>query len=168
MKYTSIKEVEGAYLYELDRYPDQRGYFEEVYSSIHNYYLNIRQANISCSHKNVVRGMHVAPFAKLCMCVSGRLFDVVADVRQNSPTYLQWFGVWLDPSEVKQLYVPAGCAHGFFSAEDDSVLLYMQDDLYDPKIGTEINWRDPKLAIDWPSADEYILSDKDAKAECLR
>jgi len=167
MKSTPIRQVEGAYLYELDRHKDQRGFFEEVYSVNRNFELNIRQVNISHSSRWVVRGLHVAPFAKLCMCVRGKLFDVVADVRPNSPTYLGWYGVWLSPEEPKQLYVPEGCAHGFFAAENNTVLLYMQGDVYDPNIGQEVHWRDPKLAIDWPAATRYTLSEKDAQAECL-
>jgi dTDP-4-dehydrorhamnose 3,5-epimerase len=168
MKSTPIKQVEGAYVCELDRYPDDRGYFEEIFSLNRNFFeMDVRQVSVSCSKRNVVRGLHVAPFAKLCMCVSGRLFDVVADARSGSPTYLGWFGVWLSPNEPKQLFVPEGCAHGFYAAEDDTVLLYMQGGVYDPKIGTEIHWRDPRLAIDWPQAESYILSPKDEKAEPL-
>jgi dTDP-4-dehydrorhamnose 3,5-epimerase len=65
------------------------------------------------------------------------------------------------------LYVPEGCAHGFLAAEDNTLLLYMQSDIYDPKIGTEIHWRDPQLAIDWPFSGRYILSKKDSDAGFL-
>lgn len=168
MKTHTIKEVDGAYVYEIDRHEDDRGYFQEAYALMRYYGFNLKQVNVSCSHKSVLRGMHVVPFAKLCMCVKGKLFDVVADVRPDSSTYLGWYGIWLRPEEPKQLYVPAGCAHGFFAAEDDTVLLYMQNGSYDPQNEHEVNYLDPKLGIDWPSAAEYIVSDKDRAAEFIQ
>lgn len=167
MNKKSITQVEGAYIVELDRFEDDRGFFQEIY--VNNCYGDFwpGQINVSRSAQNVVRGMHMAPFAKLCMCMQGRLFDIVADTRPDSPTYLGWFGVWLSPKYPIQLFVPAGCAHGFFAAENDTVLLYMQTDKYNPDVEREVNWRDPQLAIDWPEAKEYILSDKDMKAKNL-
>lgn len=162
-----IKEVEGAYVYEIDRYSDHRGFFQEAYAPIRYYGFNVKQVNVSCSGQGVIRGLHVANFAKLCMCVKGKLYDVVADVRPQSRTYLGWYGIWLSPDEPKQLYVPAGCAHGFFAAEDDTVLLYMQNDTYNPKGEREVNFLDPKLGIDWPLCGEYIVSDKDRSAPML-
>ena len=174
---TQIAEVEGAFLYELNRYNDNRGFFEEIYSPQHRCHdvsFNVVQTNVSCSKAGVLRGMHVVPFAKLCMCVKGKIFDVVADVRPDSPTYLNWYGVWLSPEEPKQLFVPAGCAHGFFSLKDESVLLYMQDGGYNPEVEWEVNYLDPKIGIEWPKAvnlfghkPEYILSDKDKAAPML-
>jgi len=167
MKTTVVPEVEGALVIEMDRYCDDRGFFQEIFSSARDYPLSVFQANISCSQKDVVRGLHVVPFAKLCMCARGRLFDVVADVRPESPTYLGWFGVWLTEENCRQLFVPAGCGHGFFAAENDTLLLYMQDATYNPKLEWEVNWRDPKLAIEWPEADRYVLSPKDSAAGFL-
>lgn len=165
MKQTLISEVDGAFVLEIDRHSDHRGYFQEVYSVAKTQYpLSCYQINVSCSNKNVVRGMHVVPFAKLCTCVRGSLFDVVADVRPDSPTYLKWFGVWLTEENHKQLFVPANCAHGFFAAEDNTALLYLQNGTYAPKLEREINWQDPQLGIEWPESGEYILSDKDRQA----
>jgi dTDP-4-dehydrorhamnose 3,5-epimerase len=162
-----IKEIEGAYVETIQRHCDSRGYFQEVYSSI-RYDANsphIAQANVSCSCKNVVRGLHVAHFSKLCTVLKGRVYDVVADVRKGSPTLGKWFGVWLDGENCKQLFVPAGCAHGFFAAEDDTLFLYHQDGLYNPTMDVSIHWLDPTLNIDWPKADRYFLSEKDRDAK---
>jgi len=159
-----IEQVEGAYVVELDRFSDNRGFFQEIFSDHRYDGFQPGQINVSRSSQNVIRGMHLAPFPKLCMCLRGRLFDVVADTRPDSPTYLGWYGIWLSPESPTQLYIPAGCAHGFFSAEDETMLLYMQTDTYNPDVEREVNWRDPQLAIDWPEATEYILSDKDAEA----
>lgn len=168
MRRTLISEVEGAFVLEFDRFSDNRGYFQEVYSvKKDEYCLPSYQINVSCSKKNVVRGMHVVPFSKLCTCVQGSLFDVVADTRPHSPTYLGWYGVWLTEENRKQLFVPAGCAHGFFAGEDDTLLLYLQDGTYNPQTEQEVNWRDPQLNIVWPPATEYVLSEKDRQAPML-
>ena len=126
MKTIKIDEVQGAFIVEGDRHPDDRGWFQELYSTSRPFpHLigNERQMNLSCSKKGVVRGMHIAPFAKLCSCLSGSVYDVVADLRPESKTYLGWFGIWLDNENKKQLFVPAGCAHGFFAAEDNTLFL---------------------------------------------
>lgn len=115
MKSKELK-VADAYVYTVDRYEDQRGYFQEVFSERKkdNYPFRVLQTNVSYSNRGVVRGLHIAPFSKLCTCVRGCLFDVVVDMREHSKTYLQWDGVWLDEHNKKQLYVPPNCAHGFF------------------------------------------------------
>lgn len=170
MEVKSIADVHGAYLIEFDRFEDDRGYFQEVYSTAREYPHFVgteRQVNLSSSKKGTVRGMHVAPFAKLCSCPKGRLFDVVADVRPDSPTYLNYYGVWLDDQNKRQLFVPGGCAHGFFAAEDDTLLLYLQDGTYKPEVESEVNWKDPKLNIKWPESQQYLLSEKDKRAPVL-
>ena len=170
MRKTTIDEVHGAFLIEYDRHHDDRGWFSELYSSVRPEYPHLigrdRQINLSCSKKGVVRGLHVAPFSKLCTCLRGRIYDVVADVRPTSKTYLGWYAVWLEDNR-KQLFVPAGCAHGFFSAEEDSLFMYYQDGTYNPETETQVNWRDPKIGITWPPSQEYLISDKDKYAETL-
>ena len=167
MKETILEEVSGAKVIEFDRYKDNRGYFQEVHSFA-KYEMRPVQTNVSMSHSDVLRGMHVVPFAKLCTCIQGSLWDVVADVRKDSPTYGNWFGVWLTDKNCKQLYVPSGCAHGFLSGEDFTILLYCQDGTYNPDLEWEVNWSDPTLNIDWPDPImEYIVSDKDQNAKFL-
>jgi len=173
MKLIPVDEVQGAMVIETDRYTDDRGYFQELFSSAREYPMSIEQANLSLSKENTVRGLHVVPFAKLCTCAKGALFDVVADVRPDSPTYLGWYGVWLSEENHKQLYVPAGCAHGFFAAKTPTLLIYMQDSPYNPSVESEVNWQDPQLGIEWPPAvfahagEDYVLSDKDKAAPFL-
>jgi dTDP-4-dehydrorhamnose 3,5-epimerase len=168
MEKTSIEQVEGAYVLKFKRFSDDRGYFQEVQSAAKCDLLKYAwQINVSSSNANVVRGMHVVPFSKLCTCVRGALWDVVADVRKDSPTYGNWFGVWLTEGNCKQLFIPAGCAHGFYSKCDQTLLLYSQDGTYNPKVESEVNWRDTTLNIEWPLADEYLLSDKDKNAKFL-
>lgn len=169
MKTRAIEEVHGALIIEGDRYPDDRGWFQELYSTARAFPHLVgqeRQVNLSRSKKGVVRGIHVAPFAKLCTCVHGQVYDVIVDMRENSKTYLKWFGFWLDSHSQRQIFVPAGCGHGFFSAEDDSLFLYLQDGAYGAK-EKQVNWKDPKIGIVWPPSIEYILSEKDKHAEML-
>jgi|LakMenEpi03Aug12_release.lakeMendotaPanAssembly.Ray.scaffolds.fasta_scaffold71364_6 dTDP-4-dehydrorhamnose 3,5-epimerase len=165
-----ILVVAGSFVIDFDRYEDDRGFFQEIFST-HRYspeFPEVAQVNISHSNKNVIRGMHVAPFAKLCTCIRGSLWDVVADVRKDSPTFGNYYGVWLTEENKKQLYVPSGCAHGFFAAEDNTILCYQQDGLYNPKFECEIHYKDPTLQIAWPNAQEYIVSEKDQNAKDLQ
>lgn len=171
MRRTYLDEIHGAILYDYDRHIDDRGYFQEIYNSEKSNQcfefstpFGARQINLSCSKRDVVRGLHVAPYAKLVTCVRGRLFDVVADVREGSKTCGNWYGTWLTEWNKKQLMVPRGCAHGFYAESEHTTMLYAQDGNYDPDNEYEINWKDPDIGVDWPSASEYNLSDKDANA----
>lgn len=170
MQKTPVSNILGSYVIEINRHVDERGFFQEIFSTARYApeFPEVAQTNISYSHKNVIRGLHVAPFAKLCTCIRGSLYDVVADVRKDSPTFGNWFGVWLTESNQKQLFVPTGCAHGFFSAEDNTILCYQQDGLYSPQFEHEIHFQDSILNIQWPEADKYILSDKDKAAKDLK
>ena len=172
------------------RFPDERGVFFELYND-HRYLENFihmrdgpgnplgsiliqskwRQTNCSVSNRHVVRGIHVTPFAKLVTCVLGHVWDVVVDMRKESPTYLKWVGIDLAHDkdvEPTQVYVPPGCGHGFFAYEEGSVLIYQQNGTYDPYVETTIHWRDPTLAIAWPDAEDYIVSRKDELGEYVR
>jgi len=169
MNIKPIKEVKDALIIERDRYDDSRGFFEEVYSSakieIENF--SVQQSNLSQSSKNVVRGLHQSSYAKLCTCISGHLFDVMVDLRPHSPTYLNWFGIWLSSDKPISVYIPGDFAHGFYSAEDNTMLLYHIDEIHNPDNVLDINWLDPTLNIDWPKKSGCILSDKDRDAKTL-
>lgn len=167
MEIRTISEVSGSWLATIDRHHDDRGFFQEVFSETKHCFFKrkILQTNMSSSKKDVLRGLHVAPFAKLCTCIRGAVYDVVVDVRSTSTTYLNWYGVWLTEENKQQLYIPAGCAHGFYSAADENLLLYMQDGLYNPREEYEINCFSPALEIRWPRpTKDYIMSKKDRLA----
>ena len=171
MEKTYLKEIHGAILIDSDRHKDDRGYFQEIYNSKKSNscwefdpQFGAQQVNISHSKANTVRGLHVAPYSKLVTCLRGRLFDVVADVRDWSPTRGNWYGVWLTEWNQQQLLVPRGCAHGFYAESDETVLVYAQNGNYEPDKEYAINWKDPKIKVVWPEAVEYHLSDKDSKA----
>jgi dTDP-4-dehydrorhamnose 3,5-epimerase len=132
------------------------------------------QDNFSMSRPaGVIRGLHFqAPphaQAKLVRCVRGRIWDVAVDIRQGSPTFGQWVGAELDPESGRQLYVPAGFAHGFITLEPETEVEYKASAFYAPECEGGIIWNDPDLALPWPlPAGGAILSDKDKRLPRLR
>jgi dTDP-4-dehydrorhamnose 3,5-epimerase len=158
--------VHDVFVCQLNRFCDNRGYFEELFSEKYLPSFTCRQINCSRSKKNVLRGLHIVPFAKLVHCVQGRIFDVVADMRKKSPTYLKWYGLELSEENQKSLYVPAHCAHGFL-ALDNVTVVYAQDGLYDPKLESSVMYNDSTLNIRWPG-DKFIMSEKDMLAPSIK
>lgn len=166
--------IAGALTIVPQTFADERGYFKETFSAS-RYALagtaaSFVQDNISQSMAHVLRGMHGDPrMAKLLQVLHGRAFDVIVDVRRESATYLQWHGLVLEARKHTQLYIPAGCLHGFLALEDDTVLMYKQTAEYDPSQEIGVAWDDPDLAIAWPLGDRPpILSRKDANNPTLR
>ena len=100
-------------------------------------------------------------------CVSGRVWDVIIDLRPESPTYLKWCGTELVAGDGRSSYVPEGCGHGFVTLEDKSTIAYLIQGAYVPEAASVIRWDDPTLAVDWPIND-LIISDKDRNAPFLK
>ena len=155
---------------------DHRGFFAETYSRRKYCELGIDvefvQDNLSLSREvGTLRGLHFqAPpnaQAKLVRCGRGAIFDVAVDIRRGSPTYGEWKGYKLTAENGDQLYIPVGFAHGFVTLEPDSEIVYKCSDYYAPETEGAILWNDPDVGIDWPSAADPILSDKDAVAPLL-
>lgn len=131
----------------------------------HGIHFTPVQANMGYSRlRGTIRGMHyqTAPAleAKLVRCTRGSLFDVVADLRPDSSTYLRWHGVILSADNGRMLYVPEGCAHGCQSIEDDTEFYYLTSAAYAPDCATGVRFDDPALRIDWP-APVTLVSDPD-------
>ncbi|MEP5937623.1 MAG: dTDP-4-dehydrorhamnose 3,5-epimerase [Erythrobacter sp.] len=159
------------------RFGDHRGFFAETYSARvlaeHGIKEQFVQDNHSLSAQiGTVRGLHFqAPphaQAKLVRCGRGELFDVAVDIRKGSPTYGQWFGVELSAENGRQLFIPAGFAHGFVTRAADTEIVYKCSDYYAPKTEGALRFDGPDIGIDW-GVDEasVILSDKDAAAGSL-
>ena len=153
---------------------DGRGFFFESYSEARYKEAGIDadlvQDNHSVSKKGVLRGMHFqvkSAQAKLVWVAQGEVFDVVLDVRRGSPTYKKWVGFTLSAETPKQVYIPAGYAHGFCVLSDTATFLYKCSDYYSPGNEIGVAWDDPDIAIDWPIQNP-ILSDKDKKNPLLR
>lgn len=149
---------------------DERGYFARAFcrKEFEEHGLNptVVQCNTSFSKEaGTLRGMHYqidpAPEAKTVRCIRGSFYDVIVDMRPESPTYLQHFGIELTADNGKMLYVPGNFAHGFFTLEPDTQAFYMVSEYYTPGCERGIRYDDPALGIEWP-APVNVLSEKDA------
>jgi len=167
--------IPDLYVFKPTIYEDNRGYFFESYNQRFfrekGIYTNFVQDNQSISVKNVIRGLHfqnIAPQAKLVRCVVGKVYDVVIDLRKNSPTYKQSFGIELSEDNMMMMFVPKGFAHGFSTLSDVAVFHYKCDELHLPSQDGGINYRDPEFNIDWKvDMKEAIISEKDSKLPVL-
>ena len=153
---------------------DERGFFLEAFHEPRYRQAGIDvtfvQANQSRSGRNTLRGLHwqegAHPQAKLIRVVVGEVYDVAVDVRPESRTFGKWVGVHVSATNFRQLYIPAGFAHGFCVTSEVAEVEYLCSDVYDPASERGLRWNDPDLAIDWPVTDP-ILSDRDRKHPSL-
>ncbi len=170
-------ELDGLKLLEPTVYEDSRGFFLESYNSRKfNELLGLDcsfvQDNHSQSNKGVLRGLHYQlnnPQGKLVRVVRGEIFDVAVDIRKDSDTFGQWFGVLLSAQNKQQLWVPKGFAHGFLVVSDEAEVLYKTSDFYVPGDEHSILWDDCDIGIQWPQLDvDLILSDKDRAGKAFK
>lgn len=154
---------------------DHRGYFMETWRKSEMESLGVLeefvQDNQSKSLQNTLRGLHYQlrhPQGKLVRVLAGQIFDVVVDLRKNSKTFGHWVGEILSAENHKQLWVPAGFAHGFYVLSESAEMVYKCTAYYDAEDDRSLLWNDPDLAIDWPLLDDQpLLSDKDRTASPL-
>lgn len=164
---TAIADV---FLLEPKVFGDDRGFFyesfnEKAFREATGVDVHFVQDNHSKSARNVLRGLHYQveqPQGKLVRVVQGEVFDVAVDIRKGSKTYGQWVGEILSAENKKQLWVPAGLAHGFLVLSETAEFLYKTTDYYAPAHERCIAWNDPDLAIAWPIDGRPTLSAKDA------
>jgi dTDP-4-dehydrorhamnose 3,5-epimerase len=149
----------GAFVVDIERHEDSRGFFARSFCeqefAAHGLRHRPLQSNISFNAlPGTVRGMHYqrAPHeeAKLVRCTTGRVFDVIIDIRENSPTRHQWFGVELDSDSRRALYIPEGFAHGFQTLEHATEVFYEMFNTFHPDCAEGLRWDDPVLGIAWP------------------
>ncbi|GIP55870.1 dTDP-4-dehydrorhamnose 3,5-epimerase [Paenibacillus vini] len=168
MRITSLK-LQGAALLEPVVHGDHRGFFMESYNnkmmqSLGQNYSFVQDNQSLSAEPGVLRGLHyqLNPKAqtKLFRVLSGVVYDVILDIRRNSPTFGQWVGIILSEYNKRQLLVPKGFAHGFCTLVPNTQVLYKVDEYYSPEHDRGILWNDPALGIDWPIS-EPLLSDKD-------
>ena len=153
---------------------DTRGFFLETFQEARfrqgGLPASFVQDNHSRSVRGTLRGLHFQspqPQGKLIFAIRGEIWDVAVDVRQDSPTYGQWYGVTLSESNHWQLYVPAGFAHGFCVVSEIADIVYKCTDYYAPQFEQTILWNDPDLNIPWPVTNP-ILSAKDQRGQRLQ
>jgi dTDP-4-dehydrorhamnose 3,5-epimerase len=161
--------ISGAYAIRLEPKNDARGFFARTWCREELNRLGlpnaISQCNISFNReRGTLRGMHyqIAPHSesKFVRCTQGSIYDVIVDLRPESPTYRLWHAVELSGVNRSQLFIPKGCAHGFQTLTSDTEVFYMMTAAYHPESARGVRWNDPAFAIEWPIADP-ILSKRD-------
>lgn len=163
-------ELPGAYVLELERREDERGFFARAWCrdelAAHGLDARVAQANVSWNERRgTLRGLHFqrAPHAevKLVRCTRGAVYDVIVDLRPGSPTYTRWLGVELSAENGRSLYVPEGFAHGYQTLVDGSETFYLVSEPYAPGAEGGVRWDDPAFGISWPDVAERVVSAKD-------
>lgn len=177
-----IRETElgGLFVLDLDQRSDERGYFARTFCAqefaTEGLPTHFVQCSVSVNHrKGTLRGMHFqrapSPEGKLVTCTRGRIYDVVVDIRRDSPSFRKWSGFELSEKNKTLLYIPPGFAHGFQTLEDETDVFYQMTEFYRPELADGVRWDDPAFAISWPlpvstisekdrSLPDFVLSPK--------
>ncbi len=166
-------EIEGCFVFKSSLFKDKRGSFSKIYSSeiFMSLGLEIPVAEVffSNSHKNVIRGMHFQSpphdHAKIVSCVAGRVLDVVLDLRKSSSSYGKAMGTELTALNEMTLFIPKGCAHGFYSYEDNSIICYIVETNHHKDSDKGILWN--SFGFQWPQ-EQVILSERDLEFPTLK
>jgi len=173
MIFTETK-LKGAYLIDIEPHGDERGFFARAYCQqefmAHGLNSNWAQFNISLNKKRgTLRGMHYQsePYGeiKLVRCTLGKVFDVIVDLRTESQTFTQWFGIELTAENHTILYVPKGFAHGYQTLEDNTEVFYQVSEFYHPECACGVRWNDPVFSIKWPENYQRTISEIDRRHE---
>ena len=163
-------KLKGAFLIEPEKFEDMRGFFARSFSQQEFRDQGLREnfveAGISFNkRKHTTRGMHFqeAPHTqvKLVRCTRGAIFDVMVDLRPDSPTYKQWFAQELTAENRLLLYIPENFAHGFQTLADESEVFYQLSNCYAPGSERGFRWDDPAFAIEWPVTEGIIINERD-------
>jgi dTDP-4-dehydrorhamnose 3,5-epimerase len=168
MKFLPTK-LQGAFEVQLESHADERGSFARSWctNEFESNGLNPKLAQCSISYnvkKGTLRGMHFQaepyPEAKLVRCTRGALYDVVVDLRPESPTFREWIGIELTPTNQKMVYVPERCGHGFITLADETEVFYQITEFYHAGLSQGVRWDDPAFQIAWPMT-PVVMSDRD-------
>ena len=168
MKFEETK-LPGVFEIHIEPKADERGFFARSWcrKEFEEHGLDVRmaQCNISFNNrKGTLRGVHyqVAPFAeaKLVRCTQGSIYDVIVDLRPQSPTFRQWTAIVLTAGKRNMAYVPENCAHGFLTLEDETEVFYQMSEFYDGASARGVRWDDPAFRIAWP-AEVEVISERD-------
>jgi dTDP-4-dehydrorhamnose 3,5-epimerase len=162
-------KLPGVFEIHIEAKADDRGFFARTWCQkefgAHGLNGKLVQCSLSFnSRQGTLRGMHyqIAPYeeAKLIRCTKGTIYDVVLDLRWESPTFKDWVAVVLTSEKRNMIYVPKGCAHGFLTLEDESEVIYQMSELWDAESARGVRWDDPAFQIRWP-ADVEVISERD-------
>ncbi|AQX12451.1 dTDP-4-dehydrorhamnose 3,5-epimerase [Elizabethkingia meningoseptica] len=170
--------LKDCYIIEPTIFEDERGYFYEKYNEkkfeeltgLNGHFV---QDNISKSSFGVLRGLHLQKGdyaqAKLVSCLEGKVWDIAVDLRKDSPSFGQWYGMELSADNKLQFYVPRGFAHGFVVLSETAIFSYKCDNLYNKESEGSVKYNDPDLNIDWKISEaDMILSEKDKNAPLFK
>ena len=162
-------KLPGVFLIHLDRKFDDRGFFarswcQQEFES-HGLASNLVQCSVSFNeHKGTLRGLHYQalphPETKLVRCTSGAIYDVIVDLRPDSPTFKDWFAAVLSADNRDMLYIPRQCAHGFLTLAPQTEVFYQMSEFYFPELARGFRWNDPAFQVSWPASVE-VISDRD-------
>lgn len=161
--------ISGAYIIEPDLNSDERGAFARTFSSKEFEQIGLASKLDQCAisynpKKGTLRGLHyqLPPFqeVKIVRCSRGAIYDVMLDLREDSPTFKKWFAKELSEEKLEMLYIPGGCAHGFVSLVDYAEVSYQISGSYNPEFARGVLWNDPTFAIEWP-IEPVLMSKKD-------
>lgn len=168
-------KLKGVVVFKPRVFEDARGYFLESYNR--NVFVNAGvdaefvQDNQSLSQKGVLRGLHFQnpPFAqgKLVRVITGAVFDVAVDIRKDSPTYGQWYGIELTEENKWMMYIPPGFAHGFLTLRDNTIFSYKCTNFYSKASEDCLLWNDPDIGITWNESNP-LLSEKDLQGKLIK
>ena len=168
--------LSGAFLVGIEAHSDERGFFARTYChdewTRRGLETELSQCSVSFNHRRgTLRGLHYQaepwPETKLVRCTRGAVWDVMVDLRPDSPTFGRFHGVELDADNRLALYIPAGLAHGFQTLQDDSEVFYQISASYRPEAARGVRWNDPELAIPWPR-EVTMISDRDRSLPLLK
>jgi dTDP-4-dehydrorhamnose 3,5-epimerase len=162
-------KIGGVFEIHLEPRSDERGFFARAWCKKefedHGLDPTVAQCNLSRNkRRGTLRGMHfqASPFpeAKVVRCTRGSVYDVILDLRPDSPTFKQWVAVVLNADSGDMVYIPEGCAHGFLTLEDDTDVFYQMSEFYHPELSRGARWDDPAFGIKWPEKVE-VISERD-------
>jgi len=162
-------KLRGVFEVRIEPKPDERGFFARTWCETefrsNGLSSEVAQCSISFNvQRGTLRGLHyqAAPFqeTKIVRCTSGRLYDVVVDLRPDSPSFKQWVAVVLTAADRNMVYVPEGCAHGFLTLEEETEVLYQMSEYYHPDAARGVRWNDPAIQIVWPD-EVMVISERD-------
>lgn len=163
-------KLPGVFVIDIEPLEDERGFFARAWCerefAEHGLSTRIAQCNVAYNpRKSTLRGMHfqAVPHAevKLVRCTRGAIYDVVVDLRPQSPTFMRWSGIELTAENRRMLYVPEGLAHGYQTLVDETETYYQVSESYAPGFERGARWDDPAFGIVWPEAEQRIISEKD-------
>jgi dTDP-4-dehydrorhamnose 3,5-epimerase len=170
--------LHGAFLIELDRLEDERGWFARTFDADEFRTRGLNPDVVQCNtsfnaRRGTLRGMHyqAEPHGetKVVRCISGTIFDVAVDLRPASPTFRRWHGVQLTAENRLAFYIPAGLAHGFQTLTENCEVLYQMGHRYVPEAARGVRWDDPAFGIQWPEVDGgRVVSERDASYPAVR